>query len=273
MPMSLVALALLAGGSASAEPLAAPAAAEPATVATAAADPAALPAPATTDEPDETWNGSVNLGATISGGNADVVTASAAAEGKKEWEKNRVTLRANWAFAQQEDNTTGVTDVTQRRWTGMGKYDRFWSERSYGLATVSLVNDDIADLHLRSMYGVGAGHKISVEEDFKLDGEAGVSWVDENYFGTADDDDYFALRLAYDLDKKLSETTRFQQTAEAFPSLDFSEFNGTLDSRVRVSLTDKMFAQVQWIARYNNNAPPGTGSTDNLWILSLGWEF
>ncbi len=238
----------------------------------------ATPAPASSadftpppvEDVDENWHGAVAIGASVSSGNSDTISSSASADGKKEWEMNRVMLKANWNFAQQEDDLTGGTDVTQRRWYGQGKYDRFFDERNYWFSSVSAENDDIADLHLRMIYSTGLGRKLIVEEDLKLDGEAGISWVDENYFGQVDDDDFFALRLATNLDYTVTENTTFLQTAEMYPSLDFSEFNGALDSRLRINMTDKLFAQLQWVARYNNNAPPGTGSTDNTWIVSLG---
>ena len=237
-------------------------------------DPALAPSLYTVqDDGDGEWHGNVALGASTSNGNANVTTASASAEGIKEWDIHRVTLRGGWNFAQQEDQTTGASEVTQRRWNGFAKYDRFLDELTYLYASLAVENDDIAALHLRQIYSLGAGHKFADDEDYKLDGEAGLAYVDENYFGSVDDDEYTALRLAYALFYRISENTTFRQNAEMFPSLDFSEFNGTLDSRIKVNMTDKMFAMLQWIARYNNNAPPGTGSTDNLWILSVGWEF
>lgn len=254
-----------------AEPVPAPAAAP------LAAGPIEAPAPGIPDPPPEDadgkWHGSLDLGASVASGNSDTVSASASSTSKKEWEMNRVTLKASWNFAQQEDEITRSTDVTQRRWSAMGKYDRFWTARNYAFGSVAAENDDIADLHLRTIYATGVGRKLLIEEDLKLDGEAGISWIDEDYVGQVDDDHFFALRLATDLDYTISENTKFLQTAEMFPSVDFSEFNGTLDSRLRINMTATMFAQIQWVARYNNNAPPGTGSTDNLWIASLGWTY
>ncbi len=248
-----------------ADPLTAPVAEPPASL--------AAPLYRAQDEPDEDWHGTVGLGATITSGNSDIVTASASAGGKKEWDSNRVTLKGSWSFAQQEDTTTGGTDVTQRQWRGMAKYDRFFDERDYGFGSLTLENDDIAFLNLRSIYSVGVGRKFKNEEDLKLDGEVGLAFVDENYVGKAADDEYFALRLASDLDYQVSENTKFLQTAELYPSLDFSEFNSIVDSRLKINMTDATYMQIQWITKYNNNAPPGTGSTDNLWILSLGWEY
>ena len=226
------------------------------------------------------WAGSVNLGATISSGNTDSISAYANTEHQKEWDMNRLTLKASWLFAEQDSTVGGVTtsSVTQRRWNASGKFDHFYNDADYAYASVSLENDDIAKLHLRSIFGLGVGRKFIQEEDLKFEGEAGLAYVQENYAsspaGVKDaDDDYAALRLAYNLEKVISETTTFTQTAEAYPSLGFSEVNGTLDSRLKTKLSDSMNAMIQWIAKYNNNAPTGIGSTDSLWIFSLGWEY
>jgi len=226
------------------------------------------------------WTGSVNLGATISSGNSDNISAYVDTDNQKEWDKERLSLKASWLFAQQATTAAGVTttDVTQRRWNASAKYDHFISEKFYEYASINLENDDLAQLHLRSIVGLGAGYKFIQEEALKFEGEAGLAYVQENYASTgagiADaDDDFTALRLAYKLEKVISETTTFTQTAEAFPSLGFSEVNGTLDSRLKTKLSDSMNAMIQWIAKYNNNAPVGVGSTDSLWIFSLGWDY
>lgn len=227
---------------------------------------------------DGEWHGSVNLGATISSGNSDIVTAAASADGQKEWDDNRLTLRAAWVFAQQTSNATGLSSVTQRQWNASAKFDHFYNEETYSYASVRGENDDIALLHLRTIASVGMGHKFVDEEDFMFEGEAGLAYVDENYATPPPpapdaDDSYMALRLATNLKKVLSESTTFLQTAEAYPSLSFSEFNGVVDSRLKIDLSESMHALIQWIVKYNNNQPVGTGSTDSLWIFSLGWTY
>ncbi len=230
------------------------------------------------DDAEPVWKGSVNLGATISNGNTDTVAASVTTDAVKEWDDERLTLKAAWNYAEQGDTVTDGTNVTQRRWNASGKFDHFYSEETFAYASVSAENDDIAFLHLRTIFGAGVGRKFIQEETLKFEGEAGLAFVQEDYFSTPAgtpkaDDDYLALRFAYALEKIISETTTFTQTMEAYPSVTFSEFNGVLDSRLKTKLSETMNAMIQWIARYNNNAPGGIGSTDTLWIFSLGWEY
>lgn len=229
------------------------------------------------EEADEGWTGNVDLGATLSSGNSDIITASAQVRAQKEWDVNRLTYKGQWTFAEQKD-TNGNNQVTQRNWTTGLKYDRFFDEKTYGYAAVRLDNDDIGSLHLRQTYSAGLGHKFADKEEYKFDGEAGVAYVDENYFSSntgmnQDDDEYVALRVAYDLFYQINENWQFLQTVELFPSVSFSEFNGIKDSRLKTDLTENMYFQLQWIARYNNNAPTGATSTDSLWLVSLGWTF
>ncbi len=66
----------------------------------------------------------------------------------------------------------------------------------------------------------------------------------------------------------------FGQTAEVFPSLeDIEDISGKLDTRVRVSITDDMFAQLQWVMDYDNTPAEGAYRMDHRVILSLGWGF
>lgn len=225
------------------------------------------------------WHGSVDLGASTSNGNSQVITAAASALAQKEWDDNRVTFKGNWAFAEQQDNATGQNSVTKRQWTGSGKYDRFWNEKTYWYASAKYDNDDIALLHLRQTYSLGVGHKFADDEDYKLDGELGLAYVDENYFsstfvnGSQADDEYIAFRAAYALFWQISEDWVFLQDVELFPGVDFSDFNGTKDSRLKHSLTENMYFQVQWLVKYSNTNAPGTASTDTLWAVALGWTY
>ena len=229
------------------------------------------------DAEDSGWTGSVDVGATLSSGNSDILTGSVQTAHEKTLGKHRLTLKAGWAFAEQSNATTGLTSVSQRNWFGSGKLDHFYSDETYSYASVKVENDDIANLNLRQTYSAGLGRKFVDEDDFKFEGEAGLAYVDENYATTGAvaqaDDEYFALRLAYDLFKQLTDSWTFLQSVELVPSLSFSEFNGIADSRLRNQMSENLAFQLQWIAKYNNNAPAGSASTDSLWLVSLGWTY
>ncbi len=228
---------------------------------------------ATEGESGPTWSGTVNVGATLAEGNTDRRTAHAAAEAIRRGEKDRITLSAQWNYADEQNPTTKVNRITQRRTRGAGKYDYFLSEKLYTFASISAEADKFADLDLRLITSVGAGYQFIEEEDLKLGAEVGLAYYQENR-STGADVEYPAATLSYALEWQATETVTFLQDVNAVPSLeDGDDIYLRKDSRARVTLTEKMFAQLQWILDYDNTPAPGLRRVDNLFLITVGWEF
>ena len=214
------------------------------------------------------WHGSVSVGATKSNGNTDRTTASVGAHAENRREDDRFTFDFLWNYAEEQGN------ITQRRTYGAGKYDYFVSKKLYYLGQVSGESDSNANLKLRTTAGVGAGYQFREDESWNVLGEAGLSYVDENFDGTTDDDDFIAARLAYKADYKVDDKWSAGQGAELFPSLeDQNDVNARVDTHAKVSLSEKMFAQAQWIFTWDNTPATGADRVDNLFLLMLGWSF
>jgi putative salt-induced outer membrane protein YdiY len=236
-------------------------------------DPVPAPEPGPTvvglaDEPvlDE-WVGSVSVGAIVTTGNTETRSASATADGEYRRAKDRTTLGAFWNY---QDDDTGVT---QRRAGAKAQYDYFFSPKTYGLAQTRVESDYEADLDLRLIFGVGIGRQFLDGDVHKFKGEAGLSWFDENY-GNSPDESYLAARFAYGWDWFINKDWTFNQTGEIYPSLEDAEDLYTkLDSRLKVALTGKMFAQAQWVMDWDNTPAAGKERMDNRYLLTLGWTF
>lgn len=214
------------------------------------------------------WTGAVNAGATIATGNTDSTNATAGADAEYRREKDRTTLKFQWNYSEDDDV------VTQRRIYGSAKYDYFLNEKTYALAQTSGEYDSKANLDLRMTLGVGVGRQFRDDEDWKLSGEAGLTYVDENFVGSSDDASYPAARLAYGVEYKAIEKWLLGQTGEIYPSLEDSEdVYAKLDTKARVSLTEKMFAQLEWIYSWDNTPATGADRVDNLYLFTLGWSF
>ena len=88
------------------------------------------------------------------------------------------------------------------------------------------------------------------------------------------EEEYLAGRAGYDYERELTSTAIFEQTGELFSGLeDIEDINAKLDTRVRVSITEDMFAQLQWVMDYDNTPAHGAYRMDHRVILSLGWGF
>lgn len=214
------------------------------------------------------WKGAVTVGASVSDGNTDIKRASATADAVKDMDIERWTLGFQWNFSQEGDF------ITQRRTYGKAQYDHKINDRAYWLINGSLEADSQADLSLRTILGFGAGYQFYNQDDFKLAGEVGLAYFDEDYNDDAADGDYIAARLAYNWEWIQSERWTFAQVAEVYPSLeDSDDVYAKVDTRANATLSEAMFAQLQWLFDWDNTPAPGKDRVDDLYLLTVGWKF
>ena len=224
------------------------------------------------EETEPNWDGSVNLGATWSNGNTEVVTVSLAIDAELKREKDRQTITGWWNYG-SDQNAIGST-ITQRNAGAIYKYDYFLNEKTFLFAIAGAETDTLAMLDLRWYAGGGVGHQFADEEDWKLSGEVGVTYFDEDFEVDTDDADYVAARLAYSLYKRLTETTVLEADGQIFPSLeDGDDIYARHDTRLKFDVTENMFAQLQWIYKWDNTPASGAERVDNQLIATLGWGF
>lgn len=215
---------------------------------------------------DQGWSGDFTLGASIASGNNKTKSASATFDSIWKGDPDRLTIGALWNY--QEENV-----VTQRKLYGAAQYDRFYSEKAYGFAQTSGDYDYQADLDLRWIAGVGGGYQFLDDEIWKLDGELGVSYVKEK-FRTGLDDDYPAARVAYSVSWTNGDRWQVSNSGEIYPSLeDANDVYARIETRVKVSLTEAMFAQLGWLMDWDNTPAEGKERVDHLFTLTLGWGF
>ncbi|HUR28376.1 MAG TPA: DUF481 domain-containing protein [Planctomycetota bacterium] len=213
------------------------------------------------------WTGTLNAGVIATDGNTETRSANAAFDAQYRREKDRTTLGAYWNY---QDDKSGVL---QRRTGGKAKYDYFFTEKTYGLVQASAENDFQADLDLRWTAGVGVGRQFIETAERKFSGELGVSWVDES-FDSSPYNSYTAARAAYTYDWTINPKWAFYNAGEIYPSLEYGDdVNAKEDTRLKVTLTDKMFAQAQWVMDWDNTPAAGKERVDNRYILTIGWAF
>lgn len=234
------------------------------------------PSPDTTPQAPEVvmhrWTGSVAIGASSTDGNTDTNSISATADATYRRERDRTTFNAWWAYEDQK-NATGGTDISTRKSGLKAQYDYFFSKKVYGLAQASAENDLLADIHLRTTIGAGLGYQWREDAKLKFATEGGLSHVATNFYSSPDED-YLAARVAEKLDWNINKDWNFAHIGEAFPSLEDSDDVSTrLDTRLKVSLTAKMFAQLGWVWDWDNTPAAGKDRSDNRYALSIGWSF
>lgn len=119
----------------------------------------------------------------------------------------------------------------------------------------------------------GAGYQVVERDDLKFSAEVGVAYYREDR-DVGMDDEYPAARIAYHLESMPNDNITFIQDVEFIPSLqDGSDIYVRKDSRLRLPLVEKMSTQFQWILDYDNSPATGLERVDNLFLVSVLWEF
>ena len=217
------------------------------------------------------WHGSVNLGLSKSEGNADIETYALTGKAVRVNDIHRYTLEGLWYYATQNGFRT------QRRALFSGKYDQFFSEKTYFWLNALAETNEQAALDLRWTVGAGVGHQWRDDEEWRINTEAGLAYFNEE-FDNGTDNDYLAARVAWDIWKRLSDTVVFGHFAEFFPSLeDSKDIYGRGETYVEAQLSARMTARLSWIAVYDNTPAVLNGQSlkrlDNLYLLNVGWTF
>jgi len=227
------------------------------------------------------WSGALTAGALMTDGNSENFSANAAFNAQRRGENDRWTYDAFWNWAQQNTDSSTTPgddrddpDVTTLNYGGGVKYDYFQTKKLYYYGNGSGKVDPIADLDLRYILGAGLGYQVREDEKLKWGTELGLSYLDENYQGSTDDSEFVALRLASNLAWVLSSRTTFEQVAEAYPGLETTDdFVAKLDNRLKMILTGKWIAQIQYVLDFTNSTPPGIEEADHRVVLGIGWSF
>lgn len=216
------------------------------------------------------WTGQLNFGGTVARGNSKVTGVALSFNAELDRGKDRWSTQGYWNYTETEDV------ITQRNAGVSGEYDYFTTEKLFYLGTAGVETDTQADVDLRWWIGPGVGYQFYKEDEeskVSLNASAAITYFAQD-FGTAPDEEYAAARLAYGFGWQATETTRVEQDMSLFPSLeDSDDFFGRLDTRIKVSISEKLFTQLQWIYDYNNSPPAGFDRADNRLILTVGWLF
>jgi hypothetical protein len=104
--------------------------------------------------------------------------------------------------------------------------------------------------------------------------EAGLSYFNED-FNTAPDKSSVRARISVKWTWPMfDEAITIYHFSEFFPSVqDTSDVYLTMDNGVRFKIWRNFITSFQITTRYNSRPAPGTGSTDELYLITLGYAF
>lgn len=227
-------------------------------------------------QPSVIYKGTLTGGYTESTGNSHLRNASLLGDFVARSERLRLTLNGRYVYGDQ-DNI-----LSARNARGTIKMDFFITKRLFWFASAYFESDHFQDIKLRTALSSGPGYQIIDRGDYDspwlkdltLYAEAGPSYFHED-FRTAPDDSSFRARLAVRLNWPiLDERMTFYHFQEFYPSLQNpKDYYMTMDNGVRFKLFKGFVSGIQVTTRYNSNPAPGTGDTDNMYLITLGYNF
>ena len=237
------------------------------------AAPAESPAAAIQDPPPEEppmneWTGSATLFLQYTDGNSDSEGYGGSAKGEYRREQDRTTLQLFYDKKFSEDERT----VDKR--FGEAQYDYFLSEKMYWWSRLRFDVDREADLKLQSTAGTGFGYQFIDGVPWKLNGEAGLSYVDQDYDGSAADTDFIALALGYNVEYAPSERWGISQSTDYYPSLeDSDEWFLVADTKAKLAFTESMSGSLTYLFTHQESPPAGNVQDDHNVMLGVDWNF
>ena len=231
--------------------------------------PVSLPAVAQEEEEPvmNVWTGAVSLGAGWTGGNSKTEGASVNIDAKYRRPKDRTNVKIFYDY--QSSNSVKLKDL----YYADLKYDHFMNDKTYLWGQVRAEVNTVARLKLRQIYGAGLGHQFADSDTWKFSGEAGISFVDEEFRGNVTND-YTAARLAYDADWIPNERWSISQSTDFYPSLEDSDvWYVVADTNATVNLTESMIGKLAYIFQHVETPAPGVKQDDHTVQLTVGWSF
>ena len=222
------------------------------------------------------YKGTLTGGYTQATGNSHLRNASFLGDFVARSEQLRLTLNGRYVYGDQD------SALTARNARGTIKMDFFITKRFFWFASSYFEKDTFQDLKLRTALSSGPGYQFIEKGDYAspwlkditLYAEAGLSYFNEDFTTASDQTSLrgkWAVRLNWPV---LDESVTFYHFQEFYPSLqNTSSYYLTMDNGVRFKLFEGFVSGIQVTTRYNSTPAQGTGDTDNLYLLTLGYNF
>jgi putative salt-induced outer membrane protein YdiY len=229
-------------------------------------------------QPPVIYSGSLNAAYSQSTGNSQLRNVSILADFVARSEQLRLSLLGRYVYG---DNA-GSLNVRNAR--GTIKLDFFITKRLYWFASAYVENDFLQNLKLRTAIASGPGYQFlergdltGIFKEMTFYAEGGPAYFNEDYRDNSITGDRasFRARVAMKWDWPLwDDRVTLYHHNEIFPSVQSaSDFFFTMDNGVRMKIVAGLASGFQVTTRYNNRPPAGTGDTDNLYLLTLGYAF
>jgi putative salt-induced outer membrane protein YdiY len=227
-------------------------------------------------QPPVIYSGTLTGGYTQATGNSHTKNGSLLGDFVARGEQLRLTINGRYVYSYQDG------ELSAKNARALIKMDFFITKRLFWFASSYFEKDEFQDLNLRTALSSGPGYSFIEKGDFEspwlkdmtLYAEAGPAYFNEDFKNDKDQKSVrarWAIRLNWPI---LDDRVTFYHNQEFYPSLqDTKDYYLAMDNGVRFKLFAGFVSNVQMTTRYNSNPTTDTGKTDNLYLLTLGYNF
>lgn len=227
-------------------------------------------------QPPVIYKGTLTGGYTQATGNSHLRNASFLGDFVARSEQLRLTLNGRYVYGDKDNQ------LSARNARGTIKMDFFITKRLFWYASAYFEQDTFQDLKLRTALSSGPGYQFIEKGDYAspwlkdmtLYAEAGLAYFNEDFTTASDQASLrgkWAVRLNWPI---LDERMTFYHFQEFYPSLQNTKsYYLTMDNGVRFRIFEGFVSGIQVTTRYNSTPAQGTGDTDNLYLVTLGYNF
>lgn len=209
----------------------------------------------------------LSLGATLTDGNSETLTANASwlTEGEKDRLGSvRLGLEGNYG----ETTSDGVDETTVENAKAFANAKKTLSEKTFVYTDATVTYDEIAAVDYRAILSVGPGAFLMKDDAASLFVEAGPAYVWEEVDGVSDD--YLSLRVAQRYDRALSETAKVWQSLEYIPEVDdFDSYLLNTEVGIEAALNTRWNLRLVAQSKYNSTPAEGFEKNDLSLIAGL----
>jgi len=226
---------------------------------------------------------SAEISGSLTGGNTNFYTVSAALGGGYRWKANRLSMHgaALWGQGRTDSDGDGTLSTTERnaspvetarRLSADGRYDRFFGDRNSLYVLAGALVDPFAGYDLRTHEQIGYSRHLVANDSTNLIGELGVDYAQENYVDGVDPNtlQVVAARMMLGLSHKLDEKTAFEDTVEVFESvMDPADVRINNIASFSTSLADGLSLKLSHETRFDNVPVEGFAPVDHTLLATL----
>ena len=222
------------------------------------------------------YTGNLNGGYTETTGNSQVRNASLLGDFVARSQQLRLSMNARYVYG---DNANTLNTRNAR---GTVKLDYFITKRFFWFASAYFESDTFQDLRMRAALATGPGYQFIERgdlsgpyfKDMTFYTEVGLAYFNED-FKLANDTSSIRARVALKLNWPIfDDRMTLYHSSELFPSLENSkDYYLSMDNGVRFKILDGFVTGIQVTTRYNNQPAVGTATTDNMYLVTLGYSF